>query len=203
VVLIRGGGSQLDLDCFNDYELCANIAQFPLPIITGIGHERDETIADMVAHTRQKTPTAVAEFLLQGFISFESKIIDAAIVINKQTSVILQAANSELQQLGSTIVLKAKGLVNAENYHLKTSADKILFLGRKQLKDHSLTLQTIDERHQNLDPKNILKRGYAFTTLGGKSIINKNVKNGDKITTHTLYQKIESTVTKTVKNGKI
>lgn len=64
VVLIRGGGSQLDLACFDDYELAANLAQFPLPVLTGIGHEKDESVADMVAHTRLKTPTAVAEFLL-------------------------------------------------------------------------------------------------------------------------------------------
>lgn len=64
VVLIRGGGAQLDLQCFDDYELAVNLAQFPLPIITGIGHEKDESIADMVANTRLKTPTAVAEFLI-------------------------------------------------------------------------------------------------------------------------------------------
>lgn len=76
VVIIRGGGSQLDLDCFDDYELCNHIAQFPLPVLTGIGHERDTTIADMVAHTQLKTPTAVAEFILQGFISFQTQIED-------------------------------------------------------------------------------------------------------------------------------
>jgi len=70
VVLIRGGGSQLDLACFDNYELCSHLAQFPLPVLTGIGHERDDTIADMVAHTKLKTPTAVAEFILQGLAAF-------------------------------------------------------------------------------------------------------------------------------------
>jgi exodeoxyribonuclease VII large subunit len=73
VVLIRGGGSQLDLECFNDYDLCSHLAQFPLPVVTGIGHERDETIADMVAHTRQKTPTAVAEFIVQDLWSLKAR----------------------------------------------------------------------------------------------------------------------------------
>ncbi|HAA16033.1 MAG TPA: exodeoxyribonuclease VII large subunit, partial [Cytophagales bacterium] len=75
VVIIRGGGSQLDLDCFDTYELAATVAQFPLPVITGIGHERDETIVDMVAHTRMKTPTAVAEFLIQGLRAFEENVL--------------------------------------------------------------------------------------------------------------------------------
>ncbi len=64
VVIIRGGGAQLDLYCFDDYELALHVAQFPLPVLTGIGHEKDDTVADRVAHTRLKTPTAVAEFLI-------------------------------------------------------------------------------------------------------------------------------------------
>ena len=67
LVIIRGGGAQLDLDCFDDYTLGLKIAEFPLPVFTGIGHERDETIADLVAHTRLKTPTAVAEFILSSY----------------------------------------------------------------------------------------------------------------------------------------
>ncbi|HSI90781.1 MAG TPA: exodeoxyribonuclease VII large subunit, partial [Adhaeribacter sp.] len=72
VVLIRGGGAQTDLLCFDDYELCAAIGNFPLPVLTGIGHERDETIADLVAHSRLKTPTAVAAFLIDQFLTFEA-----------------------------------------------------------------------------------------------------------------------------------
>ena len=62
VVLIRGGGATSDLDGYENYDLAANVAQFPLPILTGIGHERDDTVVDFVAHTRCKTPTAVAAF---------------------------------------------------------------------------------------------------------------------------------------------
>ncbi|MGC9341230.1 MAG: exodeoxyribonuclease VII large subunit, partial [Bacteroidales bacterium] len=76
VVLIRGGGAQIDLDCFNNYDLAYHITQFPLPVLTGIGHERDETVADMVAHTRLKTPTAVAELLIDYMIEYLGKIED-------------------------------------------------------------------------------------------------------------------------------
>lgn len=74
VVLIRGGGSQTDLGCFDSYEMAANIAQFPLPVIAGIGHERDETIADRVAHIRVKTPTAAAAFLIEVFREREGQL---------------------------------------------------------------------------------------------------------------------------------
>lgn len=71
VVLIRGGGSASDLNCFNAYRLCAHIAQFPLPILTGIGHDKDTSVADMVAHTALKTPTAVAGWLVERMTGVE------------------------------------------------------------------------------------------------------------------------------------
>jgi exodeoxyribonuclease VII large subunit len=77
VVIIRGGGSQIDLSCFDNYNLAYHITQFPLPVITGIGHEKDNTIVDLVAHTRLKTPTAVAEFLIGEVAGFDQQIEEA------------------------------------------------------------------------------------------------------------------------------
>ena len=74
VVIIRGGGSQVDLSCFDNYNIAYHITQFPLPVLTGIGHGEDDSIADLVAHTRLKTPTAVAEFILDGVAAFEERI---------------------------------------------------------------------------------------------------------------------------------
>ncbi|MCT4586516.1 MAG: exodeoxyribonuclease VII large subunit [Carboxylicivirga sp.] len=76
VIIIRGGGSSADLMCFDSYMLAMNIAQFPLPVLTGIGHERDESVVDMVAHTRLKTPTAVAEFIIERINHYELYLID-------------------------------------------------------------------------------------------------------------------------------
>lgn len=83
ICLIRGGGSKLDLDCFNDYEMCKAIAECPLPVITGIGHETDLTVADNVAHTSQKTPTALAAFLLQRMQDFEQRIYQLYVYATK------------------------------------------------------------------------------------------------------------------------
>ncbi len=74
VVIIRGGGSQVDLSCFDNYNVAYHITQFPLPVLTGIGHEKDDSIVDLVAHTRLKTPTAVAEFILDGVAAFEERV---------------------------------------------------------------------------------------------------------------------------------
>ena len=73
VVIVRGGGSQIDLSCFDAYGLAAEVAKFPLPVITGIGHERDDTVVDIVAHTKLKTPTAVAEFLISNYDQLRRK----------------------------------------------------------------------------------------------------------------------------------
>ncbi|MGM0406510.1 MAG: exodeoxyribonuclease VII large subunit [Bacteroidota bacterium] len=101
VVIIRGGGSQADLNCFNNYFLASNVAQFPIPVITGIGHEKDESIVDLVAHKKLKTPTAVAEFIIEKTLEFEQsiditkeKIYDIAIdFINHQKTKLIHASS--------------------------------------------------------------------------------------------------------------
>lgn len=75
IALLRGGGSQLDMSCFDGYDLCAQLARMPLPVITGIGHEKDESVADMVAHTRCKTPTAVADMIVSDTLDYESEMV--------------------------------------------------------------------------------------------------------------------------------
>ena len=120
MVLIRGGGSQLDLECFDNYNLCSHLAQFPLPIITGIGHERDETIADLVAHTKLKTPTAVAEFIIQGVSSFELLINDEAAKISKMARFILQNASISLMSMSAKIRMRAESVILNENHRMGT-----------------------------------------------------------------------------------
>ena len=125
VILIRGGGAQTDLLCFDDYELAAAIGNFPLPVLTGIGHERDETVADMVAHTKLKTPTAVAAFLIDCCLTFEAHLDtvfedlkDLAAVIVKRKAAVLenlvlkvsQSTNRFLKQQDSRLELLVRNL---------------------------------------------------------------------------------------------
>ena len=99
LVIIRGGGAQSDLNCFNGYWLASHIAQFSLPVLTGIGHEQDETVADMVAHTRLKTPTAVAEFLLAKFQSEESLLYELSASLASASREILHSRENKLMKL--------------------------------------------------------------------------------------------------------
>ena len=99
VVLIRGGGSASDLNCFNAYRLCAHVAQFPLPILTGIGHDKDTSVADMVAHTALKTPTAVAGWLVERMTQTEGWLDYAALQLHDATKAAMHASEVRLERL--------------------------------------------------------------------------------------------------------
>jgi exodeoxyribonuclease VII large subunit len=121
-VIIRGGGAQSELNCFNSYWLAYHICQFPLPVLTGIGHEQDETIADLVAHTRLKTPTAVAEFLIGLFRQADEKINELYIAL---TDVATEMVAAEKERLSRYLYV----LKPAVSKNLVESAGKIHLLG--------------------------------------------------------------------------
>jgi exodeoxyribonuclease VII large subunit len=127
VVIIRGGGSRSDLACFDSYELAFHVTQFPLPVLTGIGHEQDETITDMVAHTKLKTPTAVAEFLVDRLSSFEGRLDEAA----------------------ETLVRTIRSILHEKNLHLELSRQKIISGSAAFMRDlaEGLLRRTTDARH--------------------------------------------------------
>ncbi|HPR32773.1 MAG TPA: exodeoxyribonuclease VII large subunit, partial [Prolixibacteraceae bacterium] len=100
--IVRGGGSQMDLNSFDQYELAYHVAQFPLPVLTGIGHEKDDTIVDRVAHTKLKTPTAVAEFLIGKYDEAAERIEEAE---NDFLQCVNRILNQEKQRIDSTLRL--------------------------------------------------------------------------------------------------
>jgi exodeoxyribonuclease VII large subunit len=202
VVLIRGGGSQLDLECFNDYNLNSHLAQFPLPIITGIGHERDDTIADMVAHTKLKTPTAVAEFIIQGIASYEGEINDRAAAIGKMASYLIQNSLLKLQGLENKVKMDSKAVLLNEGHTLSTMASQIKHYAHDQLTKHQLKLEKIEVKHELLNPENSLKRGFSYSMVDGKPLFISKALKGQNLTTYSLDQKIESTIISTKKYGK-
>lgn len=99
VAIIRGGGAAADLSCFDNYELAFNITQFPLPVVTGIGHEKDETVIDLVAHTRMKTPTAVAEFFINGVELFYERLLENEAQIVRLTRGIVDENQYKLERI--------------------------------------------------------------------------------------------------------
>lgn len=107
VVIIRGGGSQVDLSCFDNYQVACHVTQFPLPVLTGIGHEKDDSIVDLVAHTRLKTPTAVAGFILDGVSAFEERIQLLWKETSEKVTELMEVEKERLEELagdGTTMV---------------------------------------------------------------------------------------------------
>lgn len=217
LIIIRGGGAALDLDCFDSYELGAHIAQFPLPVITGIGHERDETIADLVAHTKMKTPTAVAEFIISGTRNFESRLIEHGKLAVAALSAKIEAAKGSLDHLLYTFRIKSLQLVADEKVRLNSFAEALKYSYQNVLNEQKQPLvnysNTLSRAPQNIlrgeeqklehlekelaaiDPKNVLRRGYSFSSINGTNVNKlKKVLEGDNMKTLTHKFELESTV---------
>lgn len=166
VVIIRGGGSKSDLSSFDTYDLALNISQFPLPVITGIGHQRDESIADIVAHTSLKTPTAVAEFLInktENFLTLLQNKIDYLFSISQEK---IQQENRNLDKNFEIITNFAKGLINSKNIELEQIKSKIKSSSKNFIKDKEVAF---------LDRKERLKHGVrsVFATERNKFLLQK------------------------------
>lgn len=173
VVIIRGGGANTDLRSFDDYNLASHCAQFPLPIIAGIGHTRDISIVDMVVHTSVKTPTAAAEWLIERIAIQVEKVGGLLLRLQRTT---IETANREKNRL----VLYQHRIENAMQSVVTREQGK-LFLLQKTIELHS--------------PEKIFKKGYSLTTVNGK-IIRKgsDVQLGDLIETHLQDGLIQSVV---------
>ncbi len=154
VVIIRGGGSQTDLSCFDNYWLASNVAQFPLPIITGIGHEQDDSVVDMVAHTRLKTPTAVAEFLINQLYNFENNIDE---LYNQSIEIVSEKVEYQKQILTSVISV-FPGLIKDYIHNEKTLLEKNIYLTsnitvnkiKSELHNQNNIVNSIDSRLKQL-----------------------------------------------------
>lgn len=135
VVIIRGGGSQTDLDCFNSYDLCLNIAQFPLPILTGIGHDRDESIADMVAHRSLKTPTAVAEFLIDLLLEFNAYLDDLLERFHSRVANIMLEEKNRIDIHVNTLHHSIQQYLTEEEFVIKTFRTRLSSGSKQRISD--------------------------------------------------------------------
>lgn len=195
VVIIRGGGATSDLSSFDSYLLAANCAQFPLPIITGIGHERDDTVLDIVAHTRAKTPTAVAEFLIKHIYESASELIDI------QDSIIFETNKKLIEEatILNTLVTKYSYIIKDRTKDqlnkLDIISEKIKNAAIRVLQDQKHILESKEQYIEHNSPENILKKGYTLTLSGKKIIKSKaGVKKGDNIVTRFADGEVESLV---------
>lgn len=195
VVIIRGGGATSELSCFDSYLLAANCAQFPLPVITGIGHERDDTVLDIVAYARAKTPTAVAEFLIDKVQLAYDMLLSVQETIISDVNLRMQ---SELLKLSTYETGKDYFMRNWNKQQLsqlQTITISLKRYVRQLLKQNLSSLDTIEKHLRLISPDNVLKRGYTLTIKGDKVLKNfAELKVGDEITTVFKNGKIDSIV---------
>ena len=184
VVIIRGGGATSDMSGFDTLALAENVANFPLPLITGIGHDRDESILDMVSHTRVKTPTAAAAFLID-HLKEVLDVIDAS--QERITSLALQKLSTlhsqfsivqeTIPRLFSIVKTRQEAKLDAFYQRLLTALDHRLTSERHRM-------ELMEEKVKALDPALLLKRGYSITLFNGRAVHDPQMlKEGDEIET--------------------
>lgn len=205
VVIIRGGGSTTDLSCFDSLALAENVANFPLPVITGIGHDRDQSIIDLIACHSMKTPTAVAAFLIDNLADTLERINDYARHI---TDIVQRRMETERmnthrieQYLSSAFAIRKEreyGKINELSSKMASAMSRRLLIESKRIEAISLhlpmtltnlqqrerhRLDILEQRAHALDPVHILKRGYSIAMFQGKAVTDASqLKVGDELT---------------------
>jgi exodeoxyribonuclease VII large subunit len=173
VVIIRGGGATTDMTCFDDYNLASHCAQFPLPIIAGIGHTRDVSVVDMVVHTSVKTPTAAAEWLIECVAQQVERVSNWMLRLQR-------AAQNAVYREQNRLSLYEQRIINAVHGKALSERGKL-----------DVWLKTI-ELHS---PERIFKMGYSLTTVNGKLVRHqREVNQGDILETHLHDGVIQSVV---------
>ncbi len=164
VVIIRGGGSRAELSCFDSYNLASNICQFPLPVIAGIGHERDQSVVDMVANTRVKTPTAAAAFLIDKLSVFANEIYSMSEQIISEAQNIIDNKEHEIELISERITYFAKNLVRDKKESLLRSGYNIAIASSRKFSVVNFDINEIENkiRYSWSDMLKIQKRQIKF-----------------------------------------
>ena len=195
VVIIRGGGATADLSGFDTLALAENVANFPLPIITGIGHERDESILDMVSHTRVKTPTAAAAFLIDHLKEVLEVLIDAQERITRYAQQKLSTLDAQLSVVAEAIPRLFSVVKTRQDARLDSMQEKMTMLIERRLETEQHRIQLVSEKVKSLDPTLLLRRGYSITLLNGKVVKDVSVLNtGDELETRLAHGSVRSKV---------
>lgn len=195
VVIIRGGGATADLSGFDTLALAENVANFPLPIITGIGHERDESILDMVSHTRVKTPTAAAAFLIDHLKEVLEVLNDAQERITRYAQQKLSTLDAQLSVVAEAIPRLFSVVKTRQDARLDSMQEKMTMLIERRLETEQHRIQLVSEKVKSLDPTLLLRRGYSITLHNGKVVKDVSVLNtGDELETRLAHGNVRSKV---------
>lgn len=222
VAIIRGGGGDVGLNCYDNYRLAREVALFPLPVMTGIGHSTNETVVQMVAHTNNITPTDLADFLIQKFHNFTVPLREYSnAIFNFASGRLLSEKErvSETARYFRTVSLNSidrnhSFLVRSarELYHhsvamctfgvseLKQRSTLLSLHTRSLIRGHNRMLKVSEKQLKAMDPENVLKRGFSITSLNGKVLKDPGIlAGGETIVTRLSDGSITSIVESTSK----
>lgn len=194
-VIVRGGGARLDLAAFDGLELCAAVAQMPLPVLTGIGHDVDETVLDLVAHAALKTPTAVADHLLQHNLFFENEVLRLAENIRSAGEYRLKINQLELGRLEAATHWSSREHLRTASQRLDALEENLPGLAAQMLRNHNRHLEQIEAYCAAIHPESVLRRGYSLTLKNGKVVTSSaEAEAGDVLETRLREGIIHSSV---------
>lgn len=219
VVIIRGGGSTSDMSGFDTLALAENVANFPLPVITGIGHDRDESVLDMVSHTRVKTPTAAAAFLIEHLQDVYSLIVEAEEdvircvtnrlqkerlridrlieLLPKQLAAFLTAQHARLGRLIELLPRQTAACLTGQRGNLDLLAATMRSVLERRMLRENHRMELLEHRVDAVNPEKLLQRGYSITRSNGRVVRSpEQLKAGDEIETTMEKGTIKSVVTK-------
>lgn len=216
VVIIRGGGATTDLNGFDDYELARRIALFPLPVIVGIGHERDRTVLDEIACVRCKTPTAAAAFITDRLaeasqrvdaliasimryasenIKGENRRIDNLMARLPQTArLMMMETGRRLERMGTVLSLRTNARLSSETARIRALAGRLPLLASSAIERGKQRLVHAENMLRVLSPDNILKRGYSVTRINGRAVTSVSQVNPGDVLETTLHQGVLKSV---------
>lgn len=216
VVIIRGGGATSDLSGFDTYDLAVHCAQFPLPILTGIGHERDDTVIDLVSHTRVKTPTAAAEFLIDGMRQTADTLEQYAVQVRQDVTAAVDRQREKLEQWVARIPARVQMRLQAEHFRQERLKErlKMAWQHRMMREEYKLAIlprmataigtrmqhekhriELLTQQVEAASPQRLLARGYSITLKEGHVVTDpKQLNEGDEIETRVAHGTLKSKV---------
>lgn len=219
VVIIRGGGATSDLSGFDSFELAENVANFPLPVVTGVGHDRDETVLDLVSAVSVKTPTAAAAYLIDRLAAVSARIDDAAECVSRCAqrrmeyermrlgrladvlpglfSLTKSRETARLDRLHDTIASASAQRIVSARHSTDTMAERIHTAARSMMAEQNHRVDLLSHRIKAADPYLLLKRGYSITLHNGRAVYDASqLGDGDTLETIVNKGRVKSVVRK-------
>jgi exodeoxyribonuclease VII large subunit len=197
IVILRGGGSPLDLDCFNDYNLALNISMLKAPVLTGIGHESDFSLADLVAHSEFKTPTDVGDYIVDRTSEFSSILVDIATRVGSRSKTVIHREETTLSGARITLIDLPIRILNTKTIFFNTLRQDLNRELVRILERKNETLKGLASTMELLKPSRTLARGFSIVRHNEKAISETHkVKKGDTIDIEFHLGSIEAEVKK-------